>query len=123
MHLQAILEAIVAAARTVAAPKNKAMQGNKGRDTKPELKVRRLLRDLGHPGYRLQWKKAPGKPDIAFPGRRIAIFVNGCFWWYAYSDANPGRVQLKYARLITLPPRRYTEHGYNTSRSTHKRHN
>jgi DNA mismatch endonuclease (patch repair protein) len=80
VHLLAILEALAAAARPVAAPKNKAMQGNKSRDTKPELKVRRLLRDLGHPGYRLQWKKAPGKPDIAFPGRRIAIFVNGCFW-------------------------------------------
>jgi len=56
------------------------MQANKGRDTKPELKVRRLLREAGHRGYRLQWKKAPGRPDIAFPGRKIAIFVNGCFW-------------------------------------------
>lgn len=58
----------------------KSMQGNKGKDTKPELAVRKMLREAGYPGYRLQWKKAPGKPDIAYPGRKIAIFVNGCFW-------------------------------------------
>ena len=58
----------------------KSMRSNKGRGTKPELLVREILRDLGYPGYRLNWKKAPGHPDIAYPGRRIAIFVNGCFW-------------------------------------------
>ncbi|MCL2605714.1 MAG: very short patch repair endonuclease [Coriobacteriia bacterium] len=60
--------------------KNKSMQGNKRRDTNPELKMRKLLREAGYPGYRLQWKKVPGRPDIAYPGRKIAIFVNGCFW-------------------------------------------
>jgi len=63
-----------------AVEKNKSMQGNKRRDTKPELKVRQMLREAGFPGYRLQWKKVPGRPDIAYPGRKIAIFVNGCFW-------------------------------------------
>lgn len=58
----------------------KSMQGNKSKDTSPELKVRKMLREAGFPGYRLQWKKAPGRPDIAYPGRKIAIFVNGCFW-------------------------------------------
>ncbi|WP_241156584.1 MULTISPECIES: very short patch repair endonuclease [unclassified Adlercreutzia] len=58
----------------------KCMQGNKRRDTTPELKVRAMLRELGYPGYRLDWKKAPGHPDIAYPGRKIAIFVMGCFW-------------------------------------------
>lgn len=56
------------------------MQANRGKDTKPELTLRRLLREAGHPGYRLHWKKAPGHPDIAYPGRKLAIFVNGCFW-------------------------------------------
>jgi len=55
------------------------MQGNKGKDTKPELLLRKALRESGFPGYRLQWK-IPGRPDIAYPGRKIAIFVNGCFW-------------------------------------------
>lgn len=58
----------------------KSMQGNKRSDTKPEMLVRQRLRAAGLTGYRLQWKKAPGRPDIAFPGRKIAIFVNGCFW-------------------------------------------
>ncbi len=59
---------------------SKSMRSNKGKGTKPELKVRLMLREMGYPGYRLNWKKAPGHPDIAYPGRRIAIFVNGCFW-------------------------------------------
>jgi DNA mismatch endonuclease (patch repair protein) len=59
---------------------HKTMQGNRGSNTKPELLVRKMLREAGFPGYRLHWKKAPGRPDIAYPGRRIAVFVNGCFW-------------------------------------------
>jgi DNA mismatch endonuclease (patch repair protein) len=56
------------------------MQANRGKNTRPELRLRRLLREAGHPGYRLHWGKAAGRPDIAYPGRRVAIFVNGCFW-------------------------------------------
>lgn len=59
---------------------HKTMKANRAKDTKPELSVRRLLREAGYPGYRLHWKKAPGRPDIAYPGRKVAIFVNGCFW-------------------------------------------
>ena len=58
----------------------KSMKGNKRADTKPEMLVRQRLREAGLTGYRLQWKKAPGRPDIAYPGRKVAIFVNGCFW-------------------------------------------
>ncbi len=57
----------------------KSMKGNKRANTKPELLVRQRLRAAGLTGYRLEWK-VPGKPDIAFPRRKIAIFVNGCFW-------------------------------------------
>lgn len=38
-----------------------------------------MLHSLGY-RYRLQWKAAPGRPDVAFPGRRKAIYVHGCFW-------------------------------------------
>jgi DNA mismatch endonuclease (patch repair protein) len=48
-------------------------------NTKPEMIVRRLLHRLGY-RFRLQWKAAPGRPDVAFPGRRRIIFVHGCFW-------------------------------------------
>ena len=56
------------------------MRRVKSRDTTPELAVRAALRGLGYTGYRLQRKDLPGKPDIAFIGRRKAIFVHGCFW-------------------------------------------
>lgn len=49
-------------------------------DTAPEIAVRLLVRTLGFPGYRLHRKDLPGKPDIAYVGRRKAIFVHGCFW-------------------------------------------
>jgi DNA mismatch endonuclease (patch repair protein) len=55
------------------------MRRVKGRDTGPELKVRRALTALGV-GYRLNRKDLPGSPDIAMAGRRLAIFVHGCFW-------------------------------------------
>ena len=66
----------------------KSMQGNKRRDTKPELLVRQRLRAAGLTGYRLDWAKAPGRPDIAFPGRKVAIFVNGCYW-HRCPNCNP----------------------------------
>ncbi len=56
------------------------MRANKAKNTKPELLLRQALYDNGLRGYRLHWKKAPGRPDIAYPGKRIALFVNGCFW-------------------------------------------
>lgn len=58
---------------------HKSMQGNKRADTRPELLLRTLLRSSGLTGYRLQWK-IPGHPDIAWPGKKVALFVNGCFW-------------------------------------------
>lgn len=49
------------------------------KNTAPELLVRRLLHSSGY-RYRLHREDLPGTPDIVFPGRRKAIFVNGCFW-------------------------------------------
>ncbi len=56
------------------------MSSNKAKNTKPELKLRIALYADGIRGYRLNWKKVPGKPDIAFPGKKIGIFINGCYW-------------------------------------------
>ncbi len=55
------------------------MRAVRGRDTGPERAVRRLLTGLGL-RYRLQRRDLPGSPDIAFAGRRTALFVHGCFW-------------------------------------------
>lgn len=51
----------------------------KGKDTKPEMLVRKFLHANGF-RYRLHDKKLPGKPDIVLPKYKTAIFVHGCFW-------------------------------------------
>lgn len=51
----------------------------RGKDTKPELTVRRLLHRLGY-RFRLHRRDLPGRPDLTFPGRRKVIYVHGCFW-------------------------------------------
>ncbi|MFC7552329.1 hypothetical protein ACFQU7_08820 [Pseudoroseomonas wenyumeiae] len=55
------------------------MAAVKGRDTKPEIAVRRLAHALGY-RFRLQRRDLPGSPDLVFPARRKAVFVHGCFW-------------------------------------------
>jgi DNA mismatch endonuclease (patch repair protein) len=55
------------------------MRAIKGRDTGPEMAVRKLLFGAGY-RYRLHAADLPGKPDLVFRGRRKAIFVHGCFW-------------------------------------------
>ncbi|MBA3811390.1 MAG: DNA mismatch endonuclease Vsr [Caulobacteraceae bacterium] len=55
------------------------MRRVKGRGTGPELAVRRLIWRLGG-RYRLNRADLPGKPDIVLAGRRLAVFVHGCFW-------------------------------------------
>jgi len=56
------------------------MRRIRAKDTKPELIVRANLRAAGLTGYRLHYAKAPGRPDISFVNRRLAVFVHGCFW-------------------------------------------
>jgi len=51
----------------------------KGKDTKPEILVRKWLWAQGY-RYRLHSKNLPGKPDIVFPSRKKVVFVHGCFW-------------------------------------------
>ena len=55
------------------------MRAVKSKNTSAELAVRALLREFA-PGYRLHRRDLPGVPDIAYLGRRKAIFVHGCFW-------------------------------------------
>ena len=62
-----------------AATRSRMMAGIKGKDTTPELFLRRALHAQGF-RYRLGGWSLPGKPDLVFPGRRVVIFVHGCFW-------------------------------------------
>lgn len=60
------------------ATRSRMMAGIRGKDTKPELVVRRYLHRTGL-RYRLH-AKLPGKPDLVFPKYKVALFVHGCFW-------------------------------------------
>ena len=66
------------------------MRRVKGRNTTPEMKVRKALTKLGA-RYRLHRKDLPGNPDVAMPGRRLALFVHGCFW-HGHDCARGARV-------------------------------
>ena len=55
------------------------MRAVKSRDTSPEREVRAVLRPIAS-GYRLHRADLPGKPDIVYASRKLAIFVHGCFW-------------------------------------------
>lgn len=57
-----------------------ALKAVKSKNTTPEVQFRKVLNANNIRGYRLHWAKVAGKPDIAFPSRQIAIFINGCFW-------------------------------------------
>ena len=55
------------------------MAGIRGKDTQPELALRRALHRRGL-RYRLHDRKLPGRPDLVFPARDAVVLVNGCFW-------------------------------------------
>jgi DNA mismatch endonuclease (patch repair protein) len=59
--------------------RHRCMAAVRGRDTLPELLLRRALHARGF-RYRLGGAGLRGRPDIVFPGRRVAVFVHGCFW-------------------------------------------
>ena len=59
--------------------RSRMMSSIRGKDTKPELSVRRALTAAGV-RYRLHRKDLPGAPDLVMAGRRVAVFVHGCFW-------------------------------------------
>lgn len=60
--------------------RSKVMAAIRSKNTRPELLLRRALRQAGATGYRLHLHSLPGRPDIAFTRWRIAIFVDGVFW-------------------------------------------
>lgn len=62
-----------------AVERSRLMSRVKGKNTRPEMLIRRLVHGAGY-RYRLHGAKLPGKPDLVFASRRKVIFVHGCFW-------------------------------------------
>ncbi len=99
--------------------RHRNMAAIRGRDTKPEMAVRRLLFSLGY-RFRVQRRDLPGRPDIVLRKYRTVIFVNGCFWhrhegcrfastpatrrewWQVKFEANIARDRRNYAALREL---------------------
>ena len=96
--------------------RSRMMRGIRGKDTKPELLVRRLAHRLGY-RFRLHRRDLAGSPDLVFPGRRKVIFVHGCYWHrhsgcrFAYSPKSnvdfwnrkfAGNVERDAAALVAL---------------------
>ncbi len=59
--------------------RHRNMAAVKGKNTKPEMAIRKLLHAQGY-RFRLHRKDLPGKPDIVLPKHKTVIFINGCFW-------------------------------------------
>lgn len=95
------------------------MRRIRGKDTAPEMVVRRLVHSMGY-RYRLHRRDLPGCPDIVFISRRKVVFVNGCFWhahgrcpkgnppkanagfWIEKLNSNRHRDQQNYRRLRNM---------------------
>src|SRR5262245_4217558 len=71
--------------------RQRIMAAVRSKNTSPELAVRRALHAEGLRGWRCHFKGAPGTPDLAWPGRRIAVFIDGAFWHGHPSRHKPGR--------------------------------
>lgn len=61
------------------AVRSRMMSGIKGKNSQPEILIRRMLFGAGY-RFRLHRRDLPGTPDIVMPSRKVAIFVHGCFW-------------------------------------------
>jgi len=85
------------------ARRSRMMSGIRGKDTKPEMLVRRFLHAHGY-RYRLHRKDLPGKPDIVLSRLRVCIFINGCFWHHhsgcRYAVLPKSRAEFWKAKLL-----------------------
>lgn len=75
----------------------------RGKNTAPEMAVRRLVHGLGF-RYRLHGKELPGRPDMVFASRRKVIFVHGCFW-HRHSAAGCKLARMPKSRLAFWEPK------------------
>jgi len=79
------------------AQRSEQMSKIRGRDTKPEMLIRRMVHAMGY-RYRLHRKDLPGHPDLTFSSRRKVVFVHGCFW-HRHTDSRCKLARLPKSRL------------------------
>jgi DNA mismatch endonuclease, patch repair protein len=85
------------------AARSERMSRIRGKDTQPEMKVRRLIHGMGY-RYRLHLGNLPGRPDLVFSSRRKVIFVHGCFW-HRHPDVRCKLARLPKSRLDFWQPK------------------
>ena len=91
-----------------AAKRSEMMSGIRGANTRPEITVRKLLFALGY-RFRLHRRDLPGSPDVVMSSRKVAIFVQGCFWHWHHG--------CRYAKLPSTRPDFWkTKLGANVAR-------
>ena len=83
--------------------RSERMSRVRGRDTKPEMVVRRLIHAMGY-RYRLHSSRLPGHPDLVFGSRRRVIFVHGCFW-HRHPDKSCKLARMPKSRLDFWRPK------------------
>ena len=83
----------------------------RGKDTNPELIVRKILHALGY-RYRLHDRSLPGSPDLVFPGKQKVLFVHGCFWH---------RHNCRYGRVIPKTRRAFWQRKLDGNRQRDKK--
>ena len=109
----------MAEGKDVSPERSRNMAAIRGKNTAPELAVRRILHAMGL-RFRLHRKDLPGRPDIVLPRHRTVVFVHGCFWhrhegcsytttpktrqefWQAKFDGNVARDRRNQADLVQL---------------------
>lgn len=84
------------------AARSAVMSRIRGKNTRPELVVRKLTFSLGY-RYRLHVRALPGAPDMVFPSRKKVIFIHGCFWHFhdncAFARMPKSRVEFWSGKL------------------------
>lgn len=94
--------------------RSRMMSGIRGKDTKPELIIRKALFAKGF-RYKLHDKKLPGKPDLVFPKYHAVIFIHGCFWHrhnchlFKWPSTRPEFWKKKINRNVEVDKRNYKQ--------------
>ena len=79
--------------------RSEVMSRIRSKNTKPEIILRSLLHKQGY-RFRIHRKDLPGKPDIVFPSKKIAIYIHGCFWHF-HENCPEGKIPKSNSKFWT----------------------